>query len=220
MIYAFNTPIILTDDIFQAYGGVLADTLPEMRQAAYQIAEQFASEDLETYLLPTTVTGTYAYAPRLVLDHAMVNRVDLIRFYDIEERLYWTVTGTANVYASLRDSGEYGIVDLHQVVSNCGCGGYAMPYKIEVVYNTGYSSGSSYQPTTLMALTMAARIVLNELQGFGNESSGDIGVQRFSNQDYSETRVGLIRTVYGSSAQAQLIHKMLSGKRKYRYVGL
>lgn len=221
MNYPYNTPIILTDDIFQAYGGLLADTLPEMRQAAYQIAEQFVSEDLETYLLPTDVTGTYAYTPKLILDHAMVNRVHLIRFYDAEERLYWTVTGTANVYASLRGDGSYGILDLHQVIASCNCyAGYALPEKVAVVYNTGYGSGSSYQPGTLMALTLAAKIVLNELMGFGNEAPADIGVQRYSNQDYSETRVGLIRTVYGTSAQAQLIHKMLAGKRHYRYVGL
>lgn len=223
MFYPYYAPIILTDDLFQKFGGILGETLPEVRQVSYQLAEQLVSEDLDTYLLPTTVTGTYHYRPRVTLDHTYVSRVQIIRFYDEEERLYWTVTGTANVYASLVGNGDYGQVDLHQVMANCvGCWTptWRLPEKIQVVYDTGLSSGTSYQPQVLLALTLASKIILNEIVGFGNESTGDIGVQSFSNQGYSERRVGLIRTVYGTSAQAQLIHKLLGGLRLRRYVGL
>lgn len=223
MIYPYIYPLIMSDDIFQKYGGLLGDTIDEMRTAAYCIAEQFVSEDLNTFLLPTIVTGTYSYRSTLVLDHARVSKVILLRFYDVEEDLYWTVSGTANVYASLRDDGSYGLVDLHQVMANCqNCHAESgvLPYKIQVCYEAGFSSGTSHQSNILMALTMASKIMLNEMLGFGNEAPGDIGVKRYSNQDYSEGRVGLIRTVYGTSAQAQLIHKLLSSYRLYRYVGL
>ena len=221
MLYPYSQPIIMTDDIFQQYGGLLADTLTEVRKASYLIAEKFVSEDLETYLLPTTVTGTYSYQSPITLDHAYVTKVHLIRFYDEQERLYWTISGTANIYASLRDNGEYGLVDLHQVMGNCGgCAAYGYPEKIQVSYTTGLSSGTSYQANYLLALTMASKIILNEIIGFGNEAPGDVGVQRYSNQNYSETRVGLLRTAYGTSAQANFIHKLLSGTRKYRHVGL
>lgn len=222
MLYPYAAPIILTDALFQKFGGILGDTLPEMRQVAYQLAEQFVSEDLETYLLPTPVTGTYSYHSRLTLDHTHVNAVHLLRFYDTQERLYWTVSGTANIYASLWEEGDYGLVDLHQVFAHCGecmLGGI-LPYRIQVAYTAGLPSGTSYQPHVLMALKTVATVILNEMIGFGNEAPGDIGVQRYSSQNYSETRVGLIRTVYGTSPQAQFAHKLLTPLRLYRYVGL
>ena len=223
MQYPYFAPIILTDDIFQAYGGILGDTLPEARQASYRIAEMFVSEDIETLLLPTQLTGTYSYSPVLTLDHAYVSRVHLLRFYDVEEDLYWTISGTNNIYASLRNNGEYGIVDLHQVLGNCqGCWSTQglLPYKIEAIYTAGLSSGQSFQSNVLLALTVASKIILNEIVGFGNEAPGDVGVQRYSNQGYSESRVGLLRTRYGTSAQANFIHNLLSDFRRYREVGL
>lgn len=222
MFYPYSTPIVLTDDIFQKYGGILGETFPEMREAAYQIAEQLVSEDIDTYLIPTTVTGTYSYSQRIILDHAYVSKVDTIQFYDNEERLYWTVSGTANIYASLMNNGDYGIVELYMVLANCqGCQSvFSYPEKVAITYHTGLSSGVAYQPKVLMALTMMSKIVLNEMIGFGNEGPGDIGIQRFSNQGYSEQRVALIRTVYGASAQAQFIHKLLNHLRIYRHVGL
>jgi hypothetical protein len=220
--YVYNQAIILTDSIYSNYGGVTGSSLPAQRAIAYWLAEQVVSEDLETYLLPTIVTGTFAYNPRLILEHTYVTQVHLLRFYDVEERLYWTISGTANVYASLRDNGEYGLVDLHQVMANCGgCGAHGMiPYKIQAVYTAGLSSGTSYQPNVLLALTMMAKIVINEIIGFGNEAPGDIGVQSYSNQNYRETRVALLKTTFGSSAQAQFIKKLLTSLSRKRYVGL
>jgi hypothetical protein len=222
MQYPYADAIVMNDTVFQKYGGLLADTLPDMRKAAYQIAEQFVSEDLETYLLPTIITGTYNYSPRLLLENTYVNQVYILRFFDLSDTLYWTISGTSNIYASLRNNGEYGIVDLHQVMSSCGgCMQYGTyPYKIQAVHNAGLSSGTSSQSRVLMALTMASKIMLNEMIGFGNEAPGDIGVQSYSNQNYRETRVALLRTAYGTSAQAQMIHKLLSHLRLRKYVAL
>jgi hypothetical protein len=94
------------------------------------------------------------------------------------------------------------------------------PYRIDVVYNVGFSSGTSHQPKVLMALTTYASIIMNEFLGYGNEAPGDIGVQEFSNQQYSEKRVKLINTVFGASPRAQFAHRLLTSLRKRRYVNL
>jgi hypothetical protein len=220
MQYPYANSILMDDNTFQKYGGLLADSMPEMRQAAYQIAEMFVSEDLDTFLLPTTVTGSYNYSPRLLLEHTYVTQVHELQFFDLSNTLYWTVAGTGNVYASLRNNGDYGIVDLHQTLSHCGGCGTSFPYRISCSYTAGLSSGTSSQPSVLMALTMVSKIMLNEMIGFGNEAPGDIGVQSYSNQNYRENRVSLLRTSYGTSAQAQLVHKLLSPLRLRKYVGL
>jgi hypothetical protein len=221
MLYPYNAPIIMTDTIYETYGGIIGDESQEMRNVAYQISEQFVSEDIDTFLLPTIVTGTYSYSPRIILDHAFVTKVHLLRFYDQEEKLYWTVTGTANIFASLRDNGEYGLVDLNNTLGHCGgCQSFGYPEKISVIYQAGLSSGTSYQPNVLLALTMMSKILVNEMVGFGNEAPGDIGVQSYSNQNYRETRVGLLRTVYGTSAQAQFIKKLIDPLKVKRFVGL
>jgi hypothetical protein len=100
-IYPYSSPIILTDDIFQAYGGILEATTPDLRQVAFTVAEEFATDDIGTFLLPTIVTGTYFYSHSPVLtDYSHVNRVILVRFLDTQERIYYSISGTANVYAS------------------------------------------------------------------------------------------------------------------------
>ena len=77
ILYPYSSCIILTDELFSAYGGHSDNTSDFQRKAAYWIAEQEASEDLETYLLPTIVTGTYLYNPIerfLILDHTWIKQ--------------------------------------------------------------------------------------------------------------------------------------------------
>jgi hypothetical protein len=221
--YVYSSPIILTDELFSAYGGHTDNTSDGQRKAAYWIAERTLSEDLETYLLPTIVTGTYLYNPLdkfLVLDHTRVTRVIKTSFIDTEEAVYWSQLGTDNVYLSLRD-GERGLVDIHWVLGNCNCSSHSrFPYKIQEVYEAGFSSGTSYRADILLALTTYADIILNEIIGYGNESPGDIGVQNFSNQQYTEERVKLTKTAFGSSARAQFIKTQIEKHRRKRHVGL
>ena len=222
-IYAYSTPIILTDEIYSDYGGQLDNTTDSQRDAAYLISEMQLSSELETYLLPTIVTGTYLYNPLdkfLILEHSHVQRIIRTRFIDIKEYAYWSQAGTDNIYLSLRD-GERGLVDIHSILGNYSCNhSYMYPYKIEEVYEAGLPTGTANKPDILLALTTYANIVLNEIIGYGNESSGDIGVQQFSNQNYSEARVKLLRTSFGTSARAQFIKKLIGKYIRKRWIQL
>lgn len=220
--YPYSNPIILTDDIYEAYGGDITLGTIAQRQAAYWMAEEKASEDLDTLLLKTVITGTYIYThPYIILDHTYVDRVIVTRFIDYQEDIYYTITGTANVYASIY-SQERGVLDIQYALLNCNCHSSSRPspYKVQVVYEAGFSSGTSFRPDVLMALTTYAQIIMNEIIGYGNEAPGDIGVKDYSNQEYRESRKGLINTTFGSSAKANFAHRMLTRLRKMRYVGL
>jgi hypothetical protein len=223
MNYIHRVPIILDDNIYEEYGGVLDTCTPQQRKNMYWLAEMMVSEALETYLLPTTVTGTYLYnklRPFVILDHTYIKTIDHVWFIDTEEKSYWDQAGTANVYVSLR-SDSYGLVDLHYLVGSCNChGAGAYPYQVNIAYTAGLPTGTANQPDILLALTEYAKIVINEMIGFGNEAPGDIGVQDFQNQQYREIRVKLLRTSFGTSAKAQFIDKLLEKYKYRRYVGL
>ena len=217
--YPYSTPIILSDILFFAYGGHRGSSSPEQRQAAYYIAERTASEDIDTYFLPTIVTGTYIYNPlhKFILEHAHVTRVIEAKYICRDESVFYTVAGTANEYVTLLE-GEYGTVVISGQGNICGCVDY--PFKVQFVYETGLPSGTSLRPDVLLGLTTYADIVLNEIQGYGNEAPGDIGVTDYRNQQYSESRVGLLRTTFGTSARAQFAHNLFTKLRKKRWVGL
>jgi len=220
MIYPYTTPVIMNDDVFQAYGGLLADTITEMRDASYTIAEQLVSEDLETFLTYTTVTGTYFASPLVELDHMRLIQVHGVTYFDELGNVSETVSDYSRV--RIYGDGDYGIVDLRQCWP---CNRYipsaqSSPCKVLIAYTAGLPPAMTFVPNFLMALTIISKVMLNEMVGFGNEAPGDIGVVRFSNQDYSEQRVALLRTVYGTSPQAALAHKLLTPYRLYRQVKL
>ena len=185
------------------------------------MAEEKAYEDIGTYLLPTIVTGTYHYSPFIVLDHPYIHQIYITRFIDFEEDIYYTVSGTANMYVSLYND-ERGIVDLQYAVRNCQCSSSLRPnpYKVQIVYQTGLTSGTSYRPDVLMALSTYASIALNEFVGYGNEAPGDAGIAEFSNQEYREKRRGQLNTVFGDSPRARWAWRQLTRLRKYRHVSL
>ena len=216
--YSPQSPVILTDAIYELYGGHLDNTSWGQRQAAYTIAEVAAVNDIGTFLLPTIYTGTFQYTPNLLLDHSYVHRIIIARFKAYDEEIYHTVSGTANWDMALRDA-DYGMVDIGSYC-NYYCSHLRTPYQLEMVYQAGLTSGTSYSPNVLLPLTTYADIVLNEMIGYGNEAPGDIGVKEFSNQQYSEKRFGMTDTAFGSSARAQFAHRLLGKLRKNRYVGL
>jgi hypothetical protein len=211
-IYPYSSPIILTEDIFQEYGGVLESTTPAQRNVAFVVSEQFVTYDIGTFLLPTIITGTYYYdhvhAP-VITDYSYVNQVIMVRFLDTQERIYYSVSGTANVYASLRND-TYGIVDIHHVFGDCRCGTSLQPYpyQVQIVYEAGLPTGTANNPQVLLALTTVADMVLNQIEGYGNEADGLVGIDEFKNQDYSEKRHMLTERIYGSSARAQFVSRL------------
>lgn len=216
--YFKQQPQIMTDTIFQNYGGMTGSSTAFQRNAAFCIAEVAAEMDIGTYLLPTIYTGTYMWASEINLDHSYVRKVVKTDFIDFEEDVYFSVTGTANVYQAMRDW-DYGILNLSLLYSYC-CGGWNSPWQARVVYEAGLSSGTTYTPNVLVALTTYSQIVLNEMIGYGNEAPGDVGVKEYSNMDYTEKRVAMIQTSFGTSAKANFAHKLLSGLRKYKLAGM
>lgn len=224
--YPLNSAIILNDTIFTAYGGHPDSSSPAQRQAAYLMAEMAATRDISTLLLPVTITGTYTFNPilmqrGLLLDYGYVSRVFTTSFVQFDGTVYWSQTGTNNNYVSIQ-SEDFGIVDINYLVGQCGCWTYGstFPYRIQVVYEAGLPTGTATKPDILMALTIYADLMLQEMIGYGNEAPGDVGVQEYSNQDYREKRVGLLRTTFGTSARANLAHRLLTGTRLHRYAGL
>lgn len=213
--YPYTSPIILTDLLFYNYGGHKEISSPDQRQAAYFIAERAASQDLNTLLLPTIVTGTHIYTRSMdfMLDYGYVNQIIETRFIDKTEYTYHTVTGIDNVYVGLKD-------DLRGEVELTAWAYDPQLYKVQFVYNAGLPSGTSFRPDVLLGLTTYADIILNEIKGYGNEAPGDVGVQSYRNVNYYETRVGLLRTTFGTSARAQFAHKLFTDLRKRRWVGL
>jgi len=212
--YPYVNPLVLTDAIFILYGGHTGTSVAAQRQAAYLIAEMEASNNLNTFLLPTIVTGTFINpSHEIILEHGYINSIIETRFIDKIETTYFTVTGIDNVYVGLQD-------DVRGVVTITSWYCDASLYKIQFVYNAGLPSGTSFMPDVLLGLTTYADIILNEIQGYGNEAPGDIGVQDFRNLQYSESRVALIRTAFGTSARANSVHKLFTKLRKHRWVGL
>ena len=73
----------------------------------------------------------------------------------------------------------------------------------------------------MKALTIVAQSELNEMSlATLNEAPGDIGVQEFSNQEYTEKRVALIKTRLGSSAVSNHARRLLMGIKRSRVGGL
>lgn len=209
-IYPYSSPIILTDSLYITYGGLTGTATAFQRQAAYLLAEMAVSEELDTLLLPTIVTGSYFPQPIelfFLADYAHIRRFIQAREFDFQDNVWNTFSGPTTGYINIRDY-TLGQIDYT----------YHMPvYKLEYVCEYGLSSGTSYQPNIMLALTSFANIMLNEMIGYGNEAVGDIGVQDFSNQSYRESRVKLLRTTFGTSAKAQFIQKLLTPYKLFRW---
>jgi hypothetical protein len=234
-LYPYTGAQILTDAIFRDYGHDTASTTALQRQAAYEVAEKMMANNLSAFAPITTVTGTYAYpfshgnAPgrELWLWWKFVQSVDQVTFIDTRENRYYTVTGTDNVHVGLRNP-EYGILDIFTIARNCACVPYfsytnpgtLSPYQVEVVYQAGLPTGTYTSASYLMSLTTVADVILNEFGGCGNESSPFVGITRFSNQQYSETRMGMYSTALGANPRSLFAYGLVKDLQRSRHAGL
>lgn len=218
ILYPYSTPLILTDEIYARLGGNIDTTPYDLRQMAYVIAESAVYYDLETPLTPTVFTGTYLLDSQILLDHAFIQNVTCVQILDGKNDVLHTVTGSSFEMNLL--NAEYGQLLFNPYYAcvlpvTYGNG----PYHARAVYTAGLSSGTTYDPRILMALTQYATIQINEMIGYGNESTGDIGIDTFKTLDYFEKRAPLLRTAYGNSAKAQFIHHLLAPYRRRRHIG-
>lgn len=216
MQYVYNTPQILTDNIFFLYGGMSGTSSAAQREISYVMAEEQMVEYLQSYLTPTMVTGTFLWRGRnpLELDYGWVISVNRVSINSIDWANGCTVDTATGCYA-IRNA-QYGYVDVSYLVSCGGCGGLVgfPPYNIQVAYQSGLATGTYTSARMLQALTLAAQINLNEIDpSLSNESIGDVGIEFFINQRYHEKRVKGIITVFGNSAMAQRIARLVRGLR-------
>lgn len=209
--YPHNYPLILTDEIFSLYGGKGTGTFTSAQlRAAYMVAEIQATNYIGTFLLPTTVTGTYVSVPtttqRIATDYGYVEQIlrVVVKSARVDPNgcVLDNTDGCAFIY-----SDTFGYLDVHQINGICGCGSYKVPYQYEIAYVAGLPTGTANHPSVLAALSIAASITLNELYpgvvGM-NETVGDAGVQEFESFGYRERRTAhaLRRTAFGGSAAA------------------
>lgn len=215
------SPVILTDALFfELRPDCQVTGTATTRQHAFIWAEQKMVQAIQTPLLPTTMTGTYsATGNPLVLDFDRVQSIDRVKVL--------THSGECDCDLTREDGcalirGGYGYIDVirtQSLASNkCGCGDPAQ-YKWEVVFTAGLPTGTAANDSSLhVALAMAAEIQLKEVHDPGalEGGPGDPGVQSYGSRGYSETRVKLESTPFGTSALANKIFDMVSHLRRKR----
>jgi hypothetical protein len=208
-VYPFSSPIILTDNIFIQYGGTTGSFSAAQRSAAYLIAEKQATKHIGTFLLPTTVTGTFSYSPRIVTDYGYVSQVYSVNILSKDNFTECTLQQNSGCVFIWEDT--FGYLDVGCLMSYCHCNKWIVPYQVQLAYQAGLPTGVATQPDILLALTMAATISLNEMVfPSQNEGVGDVGIEQFSSLDYSEKRKALKNTSFGNSARANKIASLLS----------
>ena len=227
MINIVTSPAILTDSIFESYGGNMVESHPAQRQAAYAIAEGQAVQEIGTFASPTVVTGTYSWPPMdqvLILEHTHVSAINSV--YGIHdagcdcaddsieiEGCAWLMDSDAG-YVSLIECGN--TVKASCSGCRCGTGQGTGPLQVRIVYTAGLPTGASSDPRLLMGLVTAADLALQQIvDPSGAEGGpGDMGVQSFGSIGYSEQRYPLRMTAFGSSARANYAANML---RVFKY---
>ncbi len=214
--YLYNTPQILSDTIFSLYGGQTGTSSPAQREVAYTLAEEQMVEYLQSYLVPTNVTGTYFWRGNksLELDYGWVTQVYAVSIGSVDWLNSCTVETVTGCYA-IRNA-QYGYLDVARTLNCGGCSSILglPPYNIQVVYQSGLATGTYTSAAMLQALTIAAQINLNEIDvSLSNESIADVGIEFFINQRYHEKRVKQITTAFGNSPMANRAARLV---RKYR----
>jgi len=206
----------MTDDIFQLYGGSLENGTYARRQASYLITEKQMSSHIGTFLLPTTVTGTFPWpgGQHMVLPYSHINSIPNVTILSQESSCNCDLKENSGCSFIWNDT--YGYIDVRQVADYCGCS-YGYSYQVRVVMNAGLPTGSASQADMLLALTLASELNLNRLvDPTANEGTGDIGIEEFSNLGYRERRIGMKRTAFGNSAKANEVALMTNTFRKKR----
>lgn len=208
-VYPYATPLILNTNLFVQYGGQTGSFSQAQLTSAYVIAEQQATTHLHTPLLPTIVTGTFGYAPRIVTDYGYVHRVLSVNLLSRDSFTECTLQSDSGCVFIWEDT--FGYLDVGCLMNHCHCNRWIVPYQAQVAYEAGLPTGVASQPAMLLALTMAAQISLNEMTyPSQNEGVGDIGIESFSSLDYSEKRKALKNTAFGNSAKANKIASLIS----------
>lgn len=207
---------ILNDTIFTQYGGHTGTSTPMDRAIAYQIAEQKAIEEIGTFLVPTTITGTYDWPHsgyRMKLPQTMVSSINAVT------GLFEIACGCQNVEisgcAKLVDS-DNGVIDIRQCNCSCPCaltqGIISFPNQVRIVYTAGWPTGVvSSSASSLRGLVIVAQMELDQIlcPECVEGGVGEAGIESYSDSGYSEKRVGLKMTSFGMSSRANYAARLL-----------
>lgn len=219
--YYHLAPVILTDSLFFAHEpACLLTGTSTQRQTAYLVAEQQMMRELDTFLLPTTVTGTFLWPFQnpLVLPHERLQSIDSVVGLSADDCS--CVLTEYDACAFMRDS--VGYIDARLVegawARGCGCGGAGL-YQIRVAYTAGLPTGVAAGDLALhQALSDAAAIALAEVVDPGSNEGGPgaPGILSWSADRYSETRVPPRKTAFGQTARATYIANLVRHLKRFR----
>lgn len=222
MIDIVTGTAVLNDVIFRDYGGAVDAATAAQRRVAYMIAEQFAMEEIGTFLVPTTVTGTFVWPIQGSYFQLPYQRVSAVTSITTIHDAGCDCADDAvelSGCAWIMD-GDNGVIDLRECgntiqasCAGCSCGaGGAEPMQFRAVYTAGIPAGvMAASPAALMGLVTAADLALEQIvDPAGAEGGpGDPMVTQYSDTGYSETREGLRMTAFGGSPKANFAARML-----------
>ncbi len=218
-LYPFDEPVLLNDTVFINWGGVTGSSAPATRSLAYLVSEESIARYTSILPYETTLTGSYSVTEYLnyggvFLKWGMVSKVHYIRMVGLKGEIVLELDPTVdNVY----------IVDSKRGFVSFPCHGINLQnvVRIDISYDCGIPSGAA-DGMYYLAVSSYAQEVLNEIVGYGNEAPGMVGVEMFTNQQYSERRKELIRTSLGSSPKSNFVRQLLEngGFVVRRWVGL
>jgi hypothetical protein len=222
--YLVTGTAVLNDTIYSDFGGELDSTTAAQRNNAYQIAEQFAIEEIGTFLVPTTISGTFAWPQhdlRFNLPNTHVRSVSSLT------AIHEAGCDCADDQVELSGCAwivdhRAGIVDLRQCGNNagqpsiaCGCTyrAHGEPLLYQIVYEAGIEAGRvAANASALQGLTIAAELALEQIVDphAAEGGPGDPSLTNFSDTGYSATRQFLVMTAFGGSPRANYAARMLS----------
>lgn len=223
--YLVTGTTVLTEDIFESFGGQTGTTTQAQRDNAFQIAEQFAIQEISTFLVPTTISGTFAWPQhdqRFNLPHTHVRTVSSLTA--IHEAGCDCATDQVELSgcAWVIDH-RAGIVDLRQCGNliagqpsiACGCTNrqHGEPLLYQIVYEAGIEAGRvAANASSLQGLTIAAELALEQITdpSAALAGPGDPSITNFSDTGYSQSYQFLAMTAFGGSPRANYAARMLS----------
>lgn len=226
VVYPFNGPIILNNQIYTEYGGATGTFTTTQLNASYWLSEMMVTAYIGTPLLPTIVTGTYPvmHSSRVKVDYGYISEILGVSILTQENPSNCDLTvreGCGYIYHDV-----FGYIDFKRLSSVCSCNwwwlGSPYPsynvnyksYQVQIAYKAGLPTGTANQPGILEALTILAQIDLNEKQpgnAGANESPGDAPLTRFRSIDYAEGRKisMFIRTNLGQSSKVMRAKQLI-----------
>lgn len=210
ILYPYITPQILDDALFVSYGGYTGTATSVMLEAAYSVAELQLSKFFNSFIIPTTVTGTFSFYDPGKFNFEFggyLSSIDSVTInYNYPGYASWSQVGYSKILNDV-----YGDVEIYDI------NGCLVPtlFSATISFTAGLPSQITSLPLVKSVLTKLAQIELNDLYDpSANEGgAGDPGVQGFSAISYSEQRVQLAHTSFGTSARANKILNLLRNIR-------